>query len=819
MNKIDPSGGSWPLPFHRMALVASCIKSILVCTLTLCILGFGGPSLVHAQQYTMVLKNGMLIGPGSMGNMAGINESTTTQSQSGPKAKSVVLVDDGLRETFFNNSMLIGDPVAGAAKPMTIVLQNARRVSNNDKSVMGVNRTEVTQFDKFGRRICRVIRVNNPPLEILQGITEITPISLRVESLRTENAPSWDTRFSINSIDTDLLKRILLQNIDPAKEQDWLDVVSLLRQAKHYSDSIDVLKKAIKAMPQLEPQYRGNFTRLEQALADQMFEEVQIRRKAAQYQLSEAILKGFESSRMTDETKIKIQKRLSENQVEQTRFKKIIESVKEQWNAIADPATRKMCEPIIQEMEQHLNLNTIDRLVDFERLQADGKLKPEQRIALAIGGWILGPGIGVEELSVAKAAMEGRELVNQYLAFDGAKAGADSKRRELLNQLKKSEAGVCRYVAPMLSKLLPPKPLPEAQGIPGRFSLEVSIPQLGDEKTSYVVQLPPEYDPYRAYPCVLALPSASSSEVNELSWWVGEYNETYQRNMGEASRHGYVVVSPRWRRPDQYEYEYTENEHIRVLSCLRDAMRRVSIDSNRVFIAGHYSGGDAAWDIAQAHPDLWAGLVVIGAGDPGGFIEHYVPNGRYVPMYFVHGSIDGAPAPLVRCGKTLDKYIQSNKNDFMYVSYPGRGKDYFLEELPRIMEWMNLANHVRQPPPEEIEVRTTRPGDNFFWWLTIDGVNPEKANFPLLEFDFKRVAEVEVSYRKASNAFNLSKVPTRQVSLWLDPSLVDFEKKITVTSKGDKKSYTVEPDVEVLLEDARTRADRQRPHWARLEIR
>ncbi len=36
-------------------------------------------------------------------------------------------------------------------------------------------------------------------------------------------------------------------------------------------------------MPQLEPQYRGNFTRLEQALADQMFEEVQIRRKAAQY--------------------------------------------------------------------------------------------------------------------------------------------------------------------------------------------------------------------------------------------------------------------------------------------------------------------------------------------------------------------------------------------------------------------------------------------------------------------------------------------------------------------------------------------------------
>ncbi len=106
-------------------------------------------------------------------------------------------------------------------------------------------------------------------------------------------------------------------------------------------------------------------------------------------------------------------------------------------------------------------------------------------------------------------------------------------------------------------------------------------------------------------------------------------------------------------------------------------MRRVSIDNNRVFIAGHYSGGDAAWDIAQAHPDLWAGLVVIGAGDPGGFIEHYVPNGRYVPSTLCTEALMVLLLHLCDAEKTLDKYIQSSKNDFMYVSYPGRGKDYF----------------------------------------------------------------------------------------------------------------------------------------------
>ena len=32
-------------------------------------------------------------------------------------------------------------------------------------------------------------------------------------------------------------------------------------------------------------------------------------------------------------------------------------------------------------------------------------------------------------------------------------------------------------------------------------------------------------------------------------------------------------------------------------------------DGDRVFLTGHSMGGDAAWDIALAHPDLWAGAI------------------------------------------------------------------------------------------------------------------------------------------------------------------------------------------------------------------
>ncbi len=43
-----------------------------------------------------------------------------------------------------------------------------------------------------------------------------------------------------------------------------------------------------------------------------------------------------------------------------------------------------------------------------------------------------------------------------------------------------------------------------------------------------------------------------------------------------------------------------------VLASLMDAKRRFSIDNDRVYLSAIILGGDGAWDIATAHPDLWA---------------------------------------------------------------------------------------------------------------------------------------------------------------------------------------------------------------------
>ncbi len=83
------------------------------------------------------------------------------------------------------------------------------------------------------------------------------------------------------------------------------------------------------------------------------------------------------------------------------------------------------------------------------------------------------------------------------------------------------------------------------------------------------------------------------------------------------------------------------------------------------------------------------------------------------------GEYDGAPAPLARVGKELDEYAKAQLSDFMLVMYTGRGRDHFQEELARIVDWMNLASHRRKPFPDEINVKSARPGDYFFWWLEI----------------------------------------------------------------------------------------------------
>ena len=55
--------------------------------------------------------------------------------------------------------------------------------------------------------------------------------------------------------------------------------------------------------------------------------------------------------------------------------------------------------------------------------------------------------------------------------------------------------------------------------------------------------------------------------------------------------------------------------------------------------------------------------------------------------------------------------------------------------------------------------------------------------------------------------------------VWLAPEMVDFSKPVNVSLNGQPMapSKSIQPDIATMLEDIRTRGDRQHPFWAKVE--
>ena len=71
----------------------------------------------------------------------------------------------------------------------------------------------------------------------------------------------------------------------------------------------------------------------------------------------------------------------------------------------------------------------------------------------------------------------------------------------------------------------------------------------------------------------------------------------------------------------------------------------------------------------------------------------------------------------------------------------------------------------------------------------------------------------------ATNGINV-RTGAKHVTVWILPEILDLDRRVKISVNGKRanpKQPFIRPDVEVLLEDARTRADRQHPFWAKVE--
>lgn len=801
MNRYDrPLAAAGARP-GRPVLRAGCRAAALAVTILL-------PTLAAAA--TLVHKDGRVI-KGSLAPVAGTVENPAARVPEGvADNRPVVLIDDQLRRVFLPKKLIQEFVEIDSGEPPERFRPRQRIAQSGARVIAAGPIVRTTPFDEFGRRILEMA-TQDGTVAIVQGITEITPEFVKVEALDVEGKNYvWDMRIATSSLPRETLAAILARLIDTGNIDHRLKIVRLYLQSDRYGDAEAELQQIVADFPEQKAAFAGTVVKIHQAHARRILAEIDLRRSAGQHNLALAMLNHFPTDNVAGETLQAVRDLIQRYKVDYDRGTSLLKKFDELIGMLKTTPEKERVKPIRDELFAELNMNTLDRLTAFSQVADSGEMSTEEKLALAISGWLVGSNTATRNLAVALSLYDTRELVRQYL-----REPVRLNREPILAALRSQEGAAPQYVAAILAHLKPPLAEDNAQAeLPGFYALDVDgLP--GEAPVAYYVQLPPEYDPYRRYPTIVTLHGGFTTAQQQLDWWAGAADEKGQR-LGHAGRQGYIVVAPVWAEEHQRAYGYSAREHATVLNALRDACRRFSIDTDRVYLSGHSIGGDAAWDIGVAHPDLWAGVIPI-AAQADKYVAHYRSNARYVPLYLISGELDGDKTK--KNSTDVDYYLRGGYN-VTAVQYKGRGHEHFSDEILQVFDWM--GRYRRTAAPKQIDdVRTFRPWDNYFWWVEL-GDLPARAIVEPKDWPPPRnVSRVGTTATvNANNGINIS-TNAGKVTIWLSPEVIDLQQRTAITVKGSRLRANVpfiEPSVAVMLEDARTRADRLHAFWAKVEM-
>ena len=794
----------------------------------------------------VTMRNGIQF----VGQVASVS-AFSSESPNPWEAQPIAMVDDGLRRIFLNkNPNKIGNitPLNNdhpLANPTEFEIDQRVHSGRTD----GFGTVNAGPFNEYGHRLIEVFDGEQRRV-VAQGITRIHPHWCELKTLADSKGTKirdWTMKVATGSIPPRILRNLLLGKIkDRDNPADYLSIVDFFRESRQYNLALDELGFIRQRFPGMKDTIDEQVEVILQLRARQWIREVNSRINAGQPQMAAKMLSVFDRVGIAGEILAEmasIQNELhnSSRRVEEikTPIVNLVDKILENpTDAKLEDGQIPMVENFKSELNSELNPGNAPRLDAFGQFQNDTEMSPLQKLSLAISGWMLGSSNSTENFAVSQSLYPVRELVKEYLST------ADKQRRQaIIKELEKYEGGEPEYLAPMIANMLPPKaPDLSAYNFNDPLQFEVMIPMpnaaentkdeakgnpnAGSQKQpfKYYVHLPPEYNPYRKYPCLIALPG-DKNVVRELAMWCGNYNPKLGTRVGQAMREGYIVVVVDWKESAQFDYKYSAREHLTVLSAFRKAIQQFSIDTDKVFLAGHHFGADAAYDIGIAHPEHWAGVIGISgriSKYPHLYQKHKHNN---LPIYSVVGEKD-----LDAKDKSQDAWNTWLKSksffDCTVVEYKGRSNELFVEEIVEIFKWMQGQN--RKLPNRngfEVKGKIRRPWDNYFWFFELHGFPKNKGVAPAFfgnRFPFP--IEIEAKLRNQAQPANANRFIVRPgnqgtgITLWLSPDFVDFKKVMNVSGRGEFKKF-VTPSREILLEDVRKRGDRQHPYWANIRCR
>ena len=767
-----------------------------------------------ARAVELELKDGRLV-QGAMAPLSSVAASVDSASAS-EKVESIRVIDDKLRRIYVPKAQIV-DAHDEQIVEVPEVFEFKQRVANPDSGLALIGTVLKSEpFDKYGRRTV-TLASDRGPKDVIQAITRMEPRWTRVQGVNI----GWDMRIATTNFPTDQLMAILLQTVVNDEPDHYKRVARFFIQSERYEAAAQVLERLIasrssdvakvKMKEELEPiiQSIRHFT------GDYLYRELQFRQQAGQYRLVAAVLEKFPADGASDRTLVGIRDMLRLSQQQRQTIAELPGQLKECIDQVPEEGVRAQFTELYEEIQRDLTPDLLDRFAAFRTLGKDANIPAEERLALAVSGWLVGKDNANRQRAIAISLLRIREHILRYLREEN-----DLTRSMLVSDWQSEAGATVPLVTALLSHMPPPfsDKLPEPVGM-GEYHVSIPIGgTAGRSETTlrYRIQLPSEYNPYRRYPTIVALHGERSDAGKELDWWAGlRRGEGPQaERQGQASRRGYIVLAPEWMTESQTSYGFSAREHAIVLASLRDACRKFAIDTDRVFLSGHSVGADAAWDIGPAHPDLWAGVIPI-TGTTRMYGDFIYPNTMYVPMYIVCGEKDPGRT-ITENARVLDRMMTRRLCNVTVVEFIGRGHDDFSDEIHHLYDWMAL--HKRNFFPDAFEVRMMRPWDNFFWWVELLGV-PSKLLVEPTEWRMNRPARpAEIRAKVSPKRDSLFvQSPADEVVLWVSPELLNIEENVELRLNGREiPLHRLTPSIEILLEDARRRCDLQHPFSIRV---
>lgn len=249
-------------------------------------------------------------------------------------------------------------------------------------------------------------------------------------------------------------------------------------------------------------------------------------------------------------------------------------------------------------------------------------------------------------------------------------------------------------------------------------------------------------------------------EVNDGQWM----NQIYLYELGEG-----VYVAPRapWNTWDLWHREGLDK-------LLEDLIKACvvfeGVNPNKVYLMGYSAGGDGVWRLAPRMADRWAAAAMM-AGHPGNTSQLNLLN---LPFTIWMGENDSAYSRnrlAKEKGEVLDSLAAANPGKYIHSTNILKGKGHWMDGADAdAIGWM--SQYRRDPYPKRIVWRQEDVVRQHFYWLSA----------PADELAAGRTVEAVID----GNTINILHCDYSRLTIYLNDSMADLDKKVTIRYKGKK---------------------------------